>query len=341
MGTLESEDPTVVGMVQATQLAIGEYNDDPDSRYEIEFRQFSADSGPGEAGTGQGDIEQTARLIGVVGPFTAEEVNSLGPGFSEAQMPFVVPSVNTPSAPPDGVNGFRRLIANSTQEGRVLAAHIAGLVDGGIALVTENSDPGRELSEGTEQLLGELKRPPVRTERVEPDSSMDALATALSTDSPDAVLYGGGGATGSALVQALKTQGYQGRIVTSHQVREHSPDGLGSGVIGSSLFAEPGEAAPGFVQAFEQAYGSVPSRFALEAYEGAWMLLEAIEEVQADAQAVSEFLQSNRTFRGESKVYEFDESGEQPNGPVWIYESAESGWSLTGRSDRVSESDGE
>lgn len=338
VGTVEAGDPVVVGMVRATQLAVDQYNRNPDSRYEIEFRQFEPDTGPGEAGAGQGDIEQTARLIGVVGPFTAEHVNDLGPGFSEAGMPFVVPSVSVTSAPPDGVETFRRLIANNAQEGRALATHAAALASGDIALVTENSDPGRSFSEGAEQVLGEIERPAARVERVEPESGMDTLAAALVADDPAIVIYGGGGATGATLVQALSSSGYQGRVVVSHQVKAQSPDGLGAGVIASSLGVEsPAAVAPGFAEAFEDAFGSPPPRLALEAYEGAWMLLEAIEEVQADSNAVNEFLETNRVFRGESKLYEFDEAGELPGGPVWLYESGDSGWTLSGRSDQLTE----
>ncbi|MBW3590679.1 MAG: ABC transporter substrate-binding protein, partial [Actinobacteria bacterium] len=299
---------------------------------------FSPDSGPGEAGAGRGDIEQTARLIGVVGPFTAEAVNELGPGFSEAELPFVVPSVGTASAPPDEVTSFRRLIAHHAQEGAVLAAHAAGLVAGGIVLVTEDSDPGRAFSEGAEPTLAELDRTPERVERVQPEAGMDTLATALADAAPEVVLYGGAGSTGSTLVQSLMSKGYEGRIVTSHQVKLASPDGLGTGVISSSPFADPAAAAaPGFAEAFEEAYGSTPPRFALEAYEGAWMLLEAIEEVEADAEAVNAFLQSNRSFRGESKQYEFDGSGDLSSGLLWLYESDEGGWTLSGRSDSLPE----
>lgn len=333
VGTLDSENPQIVGMVQAVQLATVEYNDNPDSRYEIEFRQFSTEAGPGEAGAGRGAIAQTARLIGVVGPFTAEEVNELAPGFGQAQMPFLVPSVNMVSAPPEGARSFRRLIANNTQEGDALAAHTADLVTGGIALVTEDSDEGRAFAEGAKQSLESLQRPPVRTESLPPDAGTDTLAAALVEGAPEAVLYGGGGPTGTKLARSLQSAGYQGRLVTSHQVRAQNPDGLAGGVIGSAACVDPADSvAPGFAEQFRQEFGGSPPPCALEAYEGAWMLLEAIEEVEAAAPAVHEFLQAHRSFRGETKQYEFDEAGEMPNAPVWIYESGDSGWSLAGRS---------
>lgn len=336
MATRDAGDPSVAGMVQAVQLAVDRYNGNPDSRYEIEFREFATDAGPGEAGAGRGDLERTARLIGIVGPFNAAEVNELGPRFFEARMPFVLPSVNMDSAPPDGVRSFRRLIANDTQEGRVLGAHAARIVPGALALVTEDSDPGRAFSEGARQGLAETGRSFARVESVAAGSGADALSTALVESGVEAVVYGGEAGTGTTLVQALQSRGYPGRMVTSHQVRLGNPDGLGAGVIGSSLCADPpAAAAPDFAEAFQDAHGVPPPPCALEAYEGAWMLLEAIEEVEANAAVVTEFLQSNRRFRGESKQYEFNEAGELPNAPVWIHESTESGWESSGRSDRV------
>ena len=67
------------------------------------------------------------------------------------------------------------------------------------------------------------------------------------------------------------------------------------------------------------------------------MLLEAVEEVQPNPRAVTEFLQLNTKFRGDSKNYEFDDSGEPVNAPVWVYESTNGGWKLCGRSDRLAQ----
>lgn len=67
------------------------------------------------------------------------------------------------------------------------------------------------------------------------------------------------------------------------------------------------------------------------------MLLEAVEEVQGDPRDVTDFLKVNRRFRGDSKSYEFDDRGEPLNAPVWIYESTNGGWKLSGRSDRLAQ----
>jgi ABC-type branched-subunit amino acid transport system substrate-binding protein len=89
------------------------------------------------------------------------------------------------------------------------------------------------------------------------------------------------------------------------------------------------------VQDYREKFDAFPVPFALEAYEGAFMLLEAIEEVDAKPREVTSFLQQNPGFLGDSKSYEFDPAGELPEAPVWIYESTDGFWKLAGRSDRV------
>jgi ABC-type branched-subunit amino acid transport system substrate-binding protein len=138
------------------------------------------------------------------------------------------------------------------------------------------------------------------------------------------------------LLENLRKAGYKGILVASHQIRELNPDGLGGGLISSSAGADPaGPASARFRERYEDRFDAAPTSFALESYEGALMLLEAVEEVQPDPRAVTEFLRLNRKFRGDSKNYEFDERGEPTNTPVWVYESTNGGWKLSGRSDRL------
>jgi ABC-type branched-subunit amino acid transport system substrate-binding protein len=117
------------------------------------------------------------------------------------------------------------------------------------------------------------------------------------------------------------------------------PGGLGGGVASSSPAADPTESnARGFAAAYREKFDEAPMPFALEAYEGALMLLEAVEEVEAKPRDITEFFQQNRSFLGDSKRYEFDPTGELPEAPVWVYESGEGSWRLAGRSDRVTAS---
>jgi branched-chain amino acid transport system substrate-binding protein len=338
LGTSESESPQIIGMIRGVEQAVTEYNDNPDSRYDIELKEFNTQPQPGEAGAGESAIANTERLIGVVGPFALPEIQSLAPALESSGLPYMVPSVTAAAIPAGGWRSFRRMIANDRQEGKALAAYAAERVSGAIALVTEDSADGEPFAEGAKEALEAAGRPASRTETVEPDDPPITLSGALTKDAPEAIVYGGGGASGKSLLDNLRKAGYKGILVASHQIRELNPDGLGGGLISSSAGADPADpGAARFRERYEERFDAAPTGFALESYEGALMLLEAVEEVQPNPRAVTEFLRLNTKFRGDSKNYEFDDRGEPVNTPVWVYESTNGGWKLSGRSDRLAQ----
>lgn len=338
MGTSESENAVVVGLLRGVDLAVREYNADDDSRYRIELKEFNTQPSPGEAGAGESEIVNTERLIGVVGPFAAAEVGALGPVFENSGMSYMVPVVTSTEVPAEAWRGFRRLVASDRQEGGVLAGHAARRVGGAIALVTEQSGAGTAFSEGAAEALGAAERPPSRTDTVAPETTPSTLAASLVEAAPEAVLYGGGGATGKALLDSLREAEFQGLVIASHQLRELNPDGLGESVSSASVVADPADpGVEGWAERFRDEFDLPPSPGAMEAYEGAFMFLDAIEEVGGNPRAVTGFLRLNTRFRGDSKTYEFDERGQVAGPPVWIYESTAGGWRLAGRSDRLAE----
>lgn len=334
LGTSDSESASVAGMVAGVRLAVEEYNAHEDSRYSIQLREFSGETTPGEAGAGESEIVNTERLIGVVGPFGVEELRSLAPALDNVGLSYVVPSVTSAGLPEDGWRGYRRLVGDRRQQGRALAAYAAGRVEGSIAVVSEQSAPGENFGEGAKEALEVLERSASRSDTMESGSTPSTLAAALADSAPELVMYGGGGESGKALVEALRAAGYGGLVVASGEIRELNPSGLGTGVLAGS----PGAAATdsgvlSFTSRYEAEFGSPPPMFALEAYEGALMVLEAAEEVQSNPRSITDFLRLNRMFRGDSKYYRFDERGEPVNPPVWVYESDEQGWALAGRAE--------
>lgn len=335
VGVADAKNPSLSGMINGAQLAVLQYNANPDSRYDIELKQLGTKAAPGEGGATSGDITKTERLIGVVGPFTEQDARDLGPAFEGAGMPFLVP-VTATSVPQQGWKSFRRLNANDRREGGLLAEHAMRKVKGAIALITEEADSGGAFAAGAKERLDAASRAAARTETVEAKQGLGNLAASLVQGAPEAILFGGSGETGTALLEALRKANFKGLFVASHQLRDMHPKGLGVGVVSSSPGADLSEAAAQeFLEQYRQEFQTVPVPFALESYEGAIMLLEAIEEVAGKPKDVTEFLQQNRKFLGDSKGYVFDDTGELPKAPIWIYESITGNWKLSGRSDRL------
>ncbi|MGQ0679753.1 MAG: ABC transporter substrate-binding protein [Actinomycetota bacterium] len=335
VGTDEENLPGFAGMVQGVRLAVDQYNRNQDSRYEIELKQLATKVAPGEGGSTSGNIAKTERLIGVIGPFSEQDAAELGPQFEGAGVPFIIPPITANSVPQEGWRSFRRLVANDRQEGGVLAKLAAGRVNGSIVIVAEQSAPGQAFAAGAKEVLDEAGRPPARTESIEAGKVMDTLAASVVEGGAEAILYGGGAQTGAALLDGLRKASFKGVLVASHQLRDAHPQGIGPGVISSSPEANSGDASvTSFVETFRSRFDAPPQPFALEAYEGTFMLLDAIEEVEGKPREITRFLQLNPDFRGDSKLYRFTPEGELTEPPLWIYESQSGSWRFTGRSDR-------
>jgi branched-chain amino acid transport system substrate-binding protein len=338
LAKLDGDAAQVLGMINAVEMAIREYNADQDSRYQLQLKRRNTKGTPEGTEAAAQDLARTERLVGVVAPVTEEEAEVAAPVFERAGIPFLVPTVSAASVPSADGRVFRRLIPNDRQEGQALAELIAAQVSGGIGVFHQEGDRGDSFEAGAKQAMEGLKRPVSRSEIIRSRQNFGALANSVIQAPPDAILYGGAGDLGKALFDALRQAGYRGLFIASHELREVHRPGVGPGVLGSSLAADPADAAiSAFASEYRRRFGRAPLPFALEAYEGAVMILEAVEEVEGNSGAVAQFLRLNRSFLGDSKMYEYEPSGsgELVHPPVWLYESTEGGWRLTGRSDRL------
>jgi ABC-type branched-subunit amino acid transport system substrate-binding protein len=322
--------------LRGVQVAVAEYNARSDSHFRAILKKADTKGSSDGAKQAADSLAKTDRLVGVVGPLNAGEGAAAASVLEGAGIPYLVP-IGDPAVPPPGGKFFRRLVPNPAQEAAALAREAARRVSGGIAIVRDSNDLGSAFETGAMQALEAIKRPPVKLDEIEPKQNLGGLAYSIIRAPPDAILYGGSGEQGKALVDALRQAGFRGLVVTSHQVMQINPQGLGgSGIISSSLLADPSDPSlSDFAKAYKDRFSSDPPPGALELYEGTFMLLDAIEEVGGKPAAVAEFLRQNRGFRGDSKEYRYDPSGELIKPPVWLYESTASSWRLSGRSDLV------
>jgi ABC-type branched-subunit amino acid transport system substrate-binding protein len=325
------------GIVRGIELAIDEYNADPDRTFRAELSQSDTQGNPQAVAEGAQKLAGTERLIGVVGPYRAEEVEAAGPIFEASRIPFVVPSV--PQRLSSRWRSFRRLVADEHQAGTALASdEIRRSQAGRLAIFHDGSPGGSAFAEGAREGAEGGKAAVMRFESIEPKANLEELASTVVQDPPDAVIHAGHPERSAALVAALRRAGFQGRFLISECVKE------GGGFLGAA--GEPGEGTVaacvcadsrdrelmGFVSAHRTRFASPPAPFAAEAYEGAIMLLEAVEEVEPRPEAIVEFFLSARSFLGITKSYEFNDQGELISPPVWVYELRSGSWRLIGRS---------
>jgi ABC-type branched-subunit amino acid transport system substrate-binding protein len=324
------------GIVRGIELAIDEYNADPDRTFRAELSQSDTQGNPQAVAEGAQKLAGTERLIGVVGPYRAEEVEAAGPIFEASRIPFVVPSV--PQRLSSRWRSFRRLVADEQQAGTALASdEIRRSQAGRLAIFHDGSPGGSAFAEGARQGAEAGKGAVMRFESIEPKANLEELASTLAQDPPDAVIHAGHPERSAALVAALRRAGFQGRFLISECVKgggfTAAAGEPGEGTVAACVCADTQDRELiGFVSAHRRRFDAPPAPFAAEAYEGAIMLLEAVEEVEPRPEAIVEFFLSARSFLGITKSYEFNDQGELISPPVWVYELRSRTWRLIGRS---------
>lgn len=328
------------GAARGIQIAVEEYNRDPDRTFEGRVVRADAKGTPDGAVGGARRLIATERLVGVVGPYRVEEAEAAGPLLDEAGVPFLVPSVTSASLSRFGWRTFRRLVADDRREGAALAAAAARLTrKGATAIFHDGNSAGVEFADGARLALEAARAPVVRVEGLPPKANLGSVAGSLMKDPPAAVLYGGAPDRAGRLLAALRSAGFKGRFVASHQAREpafaNAAGDAGAGALSACVCADPSDPAlNAFTQAHRERFQGRPAPFAVEAYEGALMLLEAVEEAEAKPGAIAEFFGTARDFLGDSKNYEYEASGEIASPPVWVYAYLGGAWRFRGRSDR-------
>lgn len=332
VGALNAEPGASI--IRGAQIAIGEYNGKADSTFEARLVRVNTDGKPETMDQATQKLVDTQRIIGAVGALSADESAQVGSVLSEASIPFIVPNVQSLRIPLDGWTSFRRLISNDRQEGSQLTAELARRFKGPAFIVHTADRSGSAIAEGARAQFDRLSRPIVKIEQLNAKSDLGGLSAAIVKSGAQVVVFGGDGQVGKAFGANLKKAGYKGAMGFTNQVMGVKSSSLEvpEGAISSSGVMDRADSAlASFRDIHRRRFSDDPAPFAVESYEGTLMLLEAIQEVEARPREITEFLRLNRSFRGDSKEYSFDERGDLLTPLVWLYE-ARGTWRFMGRS---------
>lgn len=327
------------GILRGVQIAVDDYNRDPDATFEVQIRR--EDTG----GTVDGAVKAAQTLaginlsIGAVGPFTSTEVARAGPVFDEAAIPFVIPSAINEEV--GGWRGFRRLIPTDREAGAASAGSVlARIKKGKVAVFTESTEAFELAANGAKTAFDAAEVNVTRFEALIPDTDFGQLASGVASEAPRAVMFFGSPARAASLLSALRTAGYKGLFggygFAGDSTFAQSLGEAGDGSVAATAWADPSaKDLARFQTAHRRRFREPSARFAAEAHDGATMLMEALEEVEPERKAITDFLYSARIFRGQSRLYEYNDRGGLVRPSVWTYSLDNGRWKPGARSPRA------
>ena len=203
-----------------------------------------------------------------------------------------------------------------------------------IAIIAGNDDYGQGGAKGAIAALEELGLEPVVVESyTSGDKDFTAQINNIKAAQPDA-LVGWGAATEAALIRVqLAEQGLldlpcagAGGIPGTTYVELAGKYGEGQMCVNTFLITEGGDEVKDFVARFEEKYGYEPDLTNTQAYDGANMLLKAIEAAGSlEPEAIRNAVAAS-DYTGIAGVIKFDENHQVPDKQLYITQLTNGEW---------------
>lgn len=324
----------VVPSHKAMELAFKQANDKGDLPVTLEFQPIDNRDGGGDPAIpiAQRFIDDED-VIAVMGGSFSAEVASTGGLFSDAGLLNFTAVATRPSLAESGFKTFFRGVANDNAQGAAIIQTFKFLGCDRIALVDDKSTYGQGLGDVAEAEAKKAGMEIVLNEGIEPTEDYTSLVDSVIAANPQALFYAGYATEFAPLTRQLREKGYEGLVA--------SGDGSKIDAIGQDIGVEAAEGviltcpcpdinlsadprAQQFVKDFKALHKEAPGPYAVEGYDNANLVIDAIKECGATGAAgvtraciVDKVRTTN--YDGIGKDFEFTENGEVKEGAVSVF----------------------
>ncbi|WP_203047822.1 branched-chain amino acid ABC transporter substrate-binding protein [Pimelobacter simplex] len=306
-------------IIQGTQLAIDQYNEDADCK--VEFVKYDSQGSPDEAPALATEAAGDESLIGVVGPAFSGESAAAGDTFAEAGLPTITPSATNPTLADNEWDTFHRALGNDATQGPAAARYIKDtLKAASVFVIDDASEYGAGLAGIVEKDLGAAVKGTDTIQQKQTDFS--ATVTKVTDAKPDAVFFGGYYAEATILIGQLRDGGFDGTFVVADGVKDpaflDAKDAAEGTIITCPCIPDTEPAVADFAKAYEAEFGEAPGTYAAEAYDAASIFLAGIEDGIDNRADMLEFV-NGYDEAGITKQLKFDDKGEPADVHVYAY----------------------
>jgi len=274
------------------------------------------------------------KVVAVVGHMNSGASIPASKIYSDAGIPQVSPSATAIAYTAQGLRTTFRVIANDSQQGRVLGEYAVGPLGAKrVAIIDDRTAYGQGLADEFEKAVkaagGQVVGREYTTDKA---TDFRSILTSLRARKPDLVFFGGMDAQFGPMVEQARTLRLQTQLLGGDGVQSAQflklAGAAADGVIASSpglpLDKMPGGAA--FADKFKAKFNTDIQIYAPFAYDAAWAIIEAIKAAgSAEPARILETL-GKREHRGVTGTIAFDERGDIRGGGVTLYAVKGGAW---------------
>jgi len=246
---------------------------------------------------------------------------------SKQNIPSFVPIAVADKITELGYSNVFRNVSNNTMQVKALVDYILkSQPHKHVAIISENTDYGRGLSEAFTKAFTEGGGQVVNTEyyNVGQKEFSDQL-TKIKAKQPDAIVISGLVAEGALIAKQAQDIGLKTQLYSYGGFMGSAPIKLGGqaveGLIHSEYFTpvKGDKKIEAFVDAYQKKYGEIPdSYYSAATYDAVYLYAEGVKKAgSAEGAKVNDSLRAIKDFAGVMGGVSFDEKG-QASTKVWI-----------------------
>jgi branched-chain amino acid transport system substrate-binding protein len=309
----------------------------------IEVKEFDTKGDPAQATTLKDQFINDEEIIGIVGPTFSGESKAILPSLEEAGLVMISASataVDIPATVPDG-KVFHRIVPDDAVQGKSGGDYIAKTLEATTAAyIHDNTDYGKPLAEGTQEVWEASGVQSVGSEAIDPKSEdYSAAVNSMKSLNPDVIYYGGYYSEAGKLKKQLTDGGVTATFVSGDGALDPGfIEAGGEGANGAQLSCACNlatEESPGALGEFAAAYkevndGANPGTYSSEGFDAANILIEGIKAGNTTRADLLDYVENLTSYDGISKTIVFEDNGNVKGTDVFFFEVKEGKIELLG-----------
>lgn len=319
-------------IAQGAQVAVDELNadnftiDGKRAHFELVIEDDKATPTDGKAAA-QRLID--AKVNGVFGHFNSGITIPTSEMYAKAGIPQLSVSTN-PKYTRQGLKTAFRITADDVQQGNALGVMITDKLHGkSVYMIDDTTTFGVGLAEEVDKVLKNKNLTAPHDSVSAKTADYPALVQKIKDSKADVVFFGGDEAVGIPLLRELRKTDTTTKFVVGDAMCDASAIKAAQGDANNNYYCTVAGVPPswlsagaGFIDLYKKKYGTGPGSYSTLAYDGIYILAEAMQEANSADPAT--YLQTLAKGSFDGKIQgsvEFDNKGDVKDGTVVIFQS--------------------
>lgn len=307
-----------ISQKEAIDMAVEEINSNPETKVKIDLITYDTKLVKTEAINAVKKAVEQDKVLAIIGPMTTGEFFASGPIAQQAGVPVFGISLTA-----DGVTEVGDYIFRNAVPGRLAIPITVKKAQDKLhfktaaVLYSHNNDMLVSENNIYQHLFPEMGVDIVATESfADKDTDFSAQLTKIQAANPDIIAIAGFYQEGSLIVKKAREMGMTQPILGNNgfnspeYIRQAGP--AADGTLAATPWNPDRDSAKAqsFRKAYVERYGREPDQFAAQAYDGMYIMHEAIEAsgTTTDRKQLRDTLAGIKGFEGVTGNFEFDET---------------------------------